>query len=403
MSTSPASFIAPAPASLAQRLGALNELLQQLAALWRPQPFKQRRPPWCVTYPALDGALLALSEVELAELRGDDRRLWRWLARYEPAFGSLEQLLALEELTAPSGEESRHLEWAVPGRKWSQISAFAGAIGPVRVPLLEWCGGKGHLGRLLGARWDVPVTTLEHNAALCSEGEGLARRARVAQRFERVDVLSPLVSMQGGRHAIALHACGELHRRLLRKAVAERAPALDVAPCCYHLGVDERYRPFTKEATLHLSRDDLRLAVTETVTSKPREVRLRDREMAWKLGFLALLADHGGGEYRPLRPIDKAWLDGEFSAFCRQLAEREGVELPAQSDWMEYEARGWQRQGEVMRLSLPRHAVRRAVELYLVLDAALYLQRHGYAVRLATFCAPELTPRNILISARLIP
>jgi hypothetical protein len=34
-----------------------------------------------------------------------------------------------------------------------------------------------------------------------------------------------------------------------------------------------------------------------------------------------------------------------------------------------------------------------------VLDLAAYLEEQGYAVKLQSFCAQRLTPRNLLISA----
>jgi hypothetical protein len=66
------------------------------------------------------------------------------------------------------------------------------------------------------------------------------------------------------------------------------------------------------------------------------------------------------------------------------------------------EAAGWQRQREVMRLSIPRHACRRALELWLVLDLAEYLEACGYAPSLTTFCDRQLTPRNLLLTARRV-
>ena len=54
-----------------------------------------------------------------------------------------------------------------------------------------------------------------------------------------------------------------------------------------------------------------------------------------------------------------------------------------------------------MRLSLLRAAFRRALEMWLVLDMANFITENGYQVALSTFCERELTPRNILISARL--
>jgi hypothetical protein len=45
---------------------------------------------------------------------------------------------------------------------------------------------------------------------------------------------------------------------------------------------------------------------------------------------------------------------------------------------------------------------RRPLELWLVLDRALYLQERGYEVKLGTFCAPTLTPRNVLLVAEKV-
>ena len=75
-------------------------------------------------------------------------------------------------------------------------------------------------------------------------------------------------------------------------------------------------------------------------------------------------------------------------------------ELPV-PDWRVWEARGWVRHGEVTRLELARLVFRRPLEVWLALDRTLFLARHGYRVCLAEFCARALTPRNLLISARL--
>ncbi|OOZ38888.1 hypothetical protein BOW53_13760, partial [Solemya pervernicosa gill symbiont] len=105
----------------------------------------------------------------------------------------------------------------------------------------------------------------------------LAERARLSQRFYPVDVLSASMPPLTDQHAVALHACGELHRGLLRKVVNEALPAVDLAPCCYHLGAEDEYTPFTTVSQLGLCRDDLRLAVTETLTAPGRDINQRDR------------------------------------------------------------------------------------------------------------------------------
>lgn len=386
------------------RFTQLETILLELKPLWQAQPFKQLPPAWCQHYPQLAGAISALSDSELDRLRSDDALLYDWLAVYLPVFSRLPALLELPSNPFEHKEQWKHLDWAVPGRKWQQITTFSAGLDDITRPLIEWCGGKGHLGRLLASKAGVSVTTLERDAALCAAGEELAQRARVKQIFRPVDVFTSAAPVLQQYHVVALHACGGLHRHLLRRAVSDKCPAMDIAPCCYHLYGGEEYIPFMPDSALHLSRDDLRIAVTETVTSSGREIKQRDREMAWKLGFLSLYASlSGSAEYLAIAPIDKALLKGSFEDFCRQLARREGLEdlLDGGIDWSLYEHSGWQRQAQVMRFSILRHAIRRTLELWLVLDMALYLQQHHYQVRLATFCTPGITPRNIQLSARL--
>jgi hypothetical protein len=382
----------------AARLAALEALLLAHQPLWQAQPFKQARPPWCSEYPELSAALLALSDQQLQHFSQDDAALQQCLAEYLPSLARLPELCQLPQLAHDTlADPGPHFANHIPGRKWQQLQAFASALLPSRAPLLEWCGGKGHLGRLLAWQSGQPVMTLERDAALCEDGERLARRSGIRQRFERLDVLTDAASLHlTGRHALALHACGELHRQLLREGVARGVAALDLAPCCYHHLQQGDYQPFSPQARLRLRRDDLRLAVTGAATAPARELRRRDQEMAWKLGYLMLR----GEDYTPLRPIDKAWLRGDFADFCRQLATREGDALPAGLDWAELEQAGWQRQRETMRLSLLRQGFRRAIELWLVYDMACYLEAHGYQVRVGEFCATALSPRNLLLSAR---
>lgn len=392
------------PASpTASRLPRLDTLLSADAWLWRPQPFREPRPAWCERLPELARELLALDDAETARLEHDGAALMRLLARHLPVVAELEALVQLPQRAGDLPEVAvPHQQWHVPGRKWAQIEAFAHAVGAARGPLLEWCGGKGHLGRLLALRHGVAVETLELDRALCAEGKGLAARAGAAQCFVAADALSDrAAALLPGRHVVALHACGDLHRSLVRRGVAAGAAALDIAPCCYYRAAEDGYRPWSAAASLALSRDDLRLAVTETVTAAPRETRMRELERAWKLGFDRLRREVTGVDcYLTFKPTPTQWLKLGFRGFCEALAARQGLVLPAAVDWSALEKLGRARLAEVKRLSLPRHAFRRPLEVWLVLDLAAYLEENGYRVAVGTFCRREVTPRNILLSAR---
>lgn len=396
---------APEPMNHRERLLALQSVLDAHQTVWRPQPFHQRRPAWCDEWPVLDAAVRALDDATLDRLVDDPEAATAWLAPRLPVVATLVSLCEVARFAprrlAPC---DARFDWSIPGRKRAQIEAFV-AHGPaLRAPLIEWCAGKGHLGRRYALADRVPVSALEIDAELCAQAERLAARAGIAQTMCCADALAapPRVHVQG-RSVVALHACGELHRTLVRSAASDGATSYQIAPCCYHLGVHEHYRPLSRDAALTLDAAALRLAVTETVTA-PRNVRRRlVRDQAWKLGFVALRDALEGEAPRPFKPVPASWLSGEFADFCGALAQREGVRLPASVDWAHWLAIGERRRDEVRRLELVRHAFRRSLETWLVMDLACSLEEAGFAVRVGTFCARSLTPRNFLVLAQRMP
>ncbi|MBS0512970.1 MAG: methyltransferase [Proteobacteria bacterium] len=387
------------------RFSALQALLASHEALWRPSPFHVRWPDWRRHWPTLAAAVDALDAATVEALHADEAAGRAWLTPHLPVLAELDALGAFAPLPArPLPPCDAHFDWAIPGRKRAQIEAFAAHGPPPMAPLLEWCAGKGHLGRRLALAHGVAVSSLEIDRELCAAGETLAARADVRQTMLHADALEAGSQRHlHGREVVALHACGELHRTLVRNAGGSGAAGFRIAPCCYHLGAGDGYRPLSREAALPLHTDTLRLAVTETVTA-PQHVRRRlMRDQAWKLGFVALrqaLQADDDCAPRPFRPVPAAWLKGGFADFCRALAQRENLPLPAQVDWAQWQAQGEQRRLEVRRHELVRHAFRRALEAWLVLDLALGLQQRGFDVEVGRFCERTLTPRNLLLLAR---
>ena len=387
---------------LFQRQAALDDLLQTNHALWHPQPFREVRPAWCEDYPDLTAQLLALDDQAAEWLNSDGDAARQLLARYFPSIADFQALSALPQHPKPPPLKlGSRWAWAIPGRKQSQIEAFAAATQPAGLPVLDWCAGKGHLGRLLALQWQLAVSSLEIDPQLCADGQQLAQKARADQKFACKNALTVSDVFSRDQHAVALHACGDLHRRLITDGAEAGVARFDIAPCCYYRGVSENYRPLSELTKTPLTRDDARLAVTETVTASPRLSRQRDKEMAWKLGFAELRrALTGEITYRSFKPVPAAWFRDDFSGFAAAMAQREKIPLPAEKSLAGFAALGWQRQREVMRLSIVRHAFRRPLEVLLVQDLGLYLENQGYAVAIGSFCERDLTPRNLLISAQ---
>ncbi|UCJ17114.1 SAM-dependent methyltransferase [Pseudomonas sp. MM211] len=393
--------------ALLQRFQALDAFLCAHQALWKPRPFTHRLLPW---------------ENRHAELGN-----WLRSRTLEQAEAAHNQPTALQAAPAPFPELAAEAAWLneigdlpqraphelpsrfsvdVPGRKWQQVRAFSDSLQFNRPPQhwLDWCAGKGHLGRVL-AHGGQALTCLEYDPALVVSGSDLSQRLGITAQHIEQDVLASTASERvlATHSPVALHACGDLHVRLMHLASAAGCQQLAIAPCCYNRTAASSYQALStaaQESTLDLSLDDLALPMSETVTAGNRVRQQRDQSMAWRLAFDLLQRElRGVDDYLPTPSLPPAWLKKGFAAYCRDLAELKGLPPPEERDWQALEAAGWQRLAEVRNLELLRGLFRRPLELWLVLDRALYLQEQGYAVRLGQFCPTHLTPRNLLLLA----
>ena len=392
--------------ALLQRFAALDAFLLAHQALWRPKPFTHLHLPWENQHRPLADWLRTRSLAQ-AEAEHNHPELLAAPAPFPELAQQASTLCAVGALPKITREAPpARLSVDVPGRKWQQIDAFASSL-QFRQPTrhwLDWCAGKGHLGRLL-TQDGQSLCCLEYNAELVEAGQRLSQRHGITAEHRLQDVLcaSTANHVQAMHSPVALHACGDLHVRLLQLASHTGCLQLAVAPCCYNRIQGDSYQALSAAAqasTLRLSKDDLGLPLSETVTAGTRVRRLRDQSMARRLGFDLLQRElRGIDEYLPTPSLPPAWLDKSYADYCRDLAALKDLPSPPARDWLALEARGWQRLAEVRNLELLRSLFRRPLELWLVLDRALYLQEQGFQVTLGTFCAAQLSPRNLLLLA----
>ncbi len=383
----------------------LNHLLEDYRPWWQFRPFHHREMPWSEACPELTRALESLSGEEIDTLATSPADLANWLSPWIPEAQRLVSLSQLPQLPTRTLIPPLRLEVGVPGRKWQQIQRFVAARPASNLPLLEWCAGKGHLGRLLAAIDGCPVTSLEWQQALCESGNELAHKAQLNQSFVRADAFA----VEAGEHlpvggqAVALHACGDLHTTLMRHWVHSHARALTLSPCCYHLIQAEVYRPLSAAAQasrLRLDRADLSVPLQETVTAGRGDRLRRQRELLRRLVFDEWQREaRAVDNYLPVPALPRAVIEGPLEEFARRVFAHHGLNSPAVEDESLWLTKGEQRLAQVQRMELVVQLFRRPLELWLVLDRALFLQEQGARVQLGEFCPRSITPRNILIHA----
>ncbi|WP_339415470.1 methyltransferase [Pseudomonas sp. RL_105y_Pfl1_103] len=384
------------------RFEALDAFLIKHQGLWRPRPFIHRQLPWEPEHPEL-ARWLRQRSLSDAETSHNHPHTLPAPAPFPTLACEALRLSAVDKLPTRLLQPAAHrLNVDVPGRKWQQIEAFGAALQFAQTPRhwLDWCAGKGHLGRRL-LHTGQQLTCLEYDPALIAAGQALSDHHGLPAIHRLQDVMAD-VALSREHTPVALHACGDLHVRLLKLASAVGCQQLALAPCCYNRITADTYQALStagRASTLHLSIDDLGLPLSETVTAGKRVRLQRDTSMARRLGFDQLQRElRGCDEYLPAPSLPTRWLDKPFADYCRELARLKGLSTGEQ-EWAVLEAYGWSRLAEVRNLELVRGLFRRPLELWLVLDRALFLSEAGYKIEVGSFCETALTPRNLMVLA----
>ncbi|MBU1467903.1 MAG: SAM-dependent methyltransferase, partial [Gammaproteobacteria bacterium] len=256
--------------SFQQRFQSLDTWLKTHTQLWQFDTFALLDNPWKNTYPELS----ALLEQKSLEKENDSfyAEVFRLCPDLQAALNfSKPDLLAQSPQRTLTNDVPNYVSAGIKGRKWSQIQAFV-AHTPKANSYVEWCAGKGHLGKLLAFQDNKPVYSLEWQKTLCEAGEQEAYRLKLPQTFTHADVLKGegRPALANAHCAVALHACGDLHRELIEQAVAVNIAILCISPCCYHLTQASYYQPLSQTAqqsALTLRQADLKLAVKEVATA----------------------------------------------------------------------------------------------------------------------------------------
>ena len=392
-----------------RRLAELGAWLTATRPVWHGQPLKERDLPWLDTHPDVAAWCVGLTPDVLERYERDPTdhpdcppTLRHWTAES----GRLAALPA--HGAVPLAWTPEDTRW-VPARKWGQLTRFVGTLVPLveDVPhVVDWCSGKGHLGRALAHWTGTTVVGVERQPALCQAGSAMAQRRGLPLTLQCADVLAPEVALPpvAGGGLVALHACGPLTDAAMGHGHDGGARLLAVSPCCLQSLGDQGYVPRSRAGQgpgLVLARSDLYLAMGEERIATPKLQRRRRTELAFRAGLDGILREVlGRTGWTSFRSVPRRTWDGTFADFCHGTDARYQLGLPARLDLGAWEAWGWRRSREARALSMARGCFRRALEVWAALDRAQHLAERGWQVQLGTFCDVDTTPRNLLIVAR---
>ena len=288
-------------------------------------------------------------------------------------------------------------------KKQLQVDAFARVVVPLAANasrVVDVGSGHGHLTRALAERLDMPVIGLERDAALASTARALAKHGAAA--FAVTDVLASGLELSPRDCVVGLHACGELGDAMVVSAARAHAAIALVGCCLQKRRPASRPSLFAGQPALDLPKSILglsNLTARDDAVEASRVENLRARERRLALHRLLTKAGEAivlGAEIEGLnRRAAHAELEGLVTrAFAlRQLSSPSLTAIADAAQWAHVHY------ARMRRLALPRSLLGRALEVFVLLDRAAYLEKQDYEVAISVLFPAAVSARNLVLSA----
>jgi len=278
-------------------------------------------------------------------------------------------------------------------------------------------GGIGLLAQTLVNEYNLKVCSLDLDAKMQQTGfERHQKNAKHAPNYVeyknlKIDPKSSefLSVLEKNFMTVGLHTCGSLASEQMKASVSKKIKSIVNFGCCYHKienFEDQSLSEFTKnDGPLLLSRFALTLASRAHLKLHDDDFELKLRVKYFRYAIHFLLCDHlNTTEMMTLGNSKKELYFGDFGTYAMEQLRR----LNLDKDFTKESLNEFYHQERIQKLinrmlkaGIIRDSFGRLLELYLLLDRAVYLEENGYEVRIEQCFDEIISPRNIGIFSQL--
>jgi hypothetical protein len=274
-------------------------------------------------------------------------------------------------------------------------------------------GGVGHLARTLVTTLDIPMITIDRDAALQNEGRALLQKLKmkdvplqfVAGTMEPgpQDELDP--HFQGSCLSLGLHTCGPLAWTHLKKSQASRA-VLNFG-CCYDrmdVARDCQQSSWARKHPLPLTSFALFLG-TRGRRRSLQELAMQEKVNTYRLALHLFLQEEGLADgFLAVGDAARATYEMGFTAYAADRFHFLGLDFSRhrmQADAFISRLDVQRSMREFFVINVVRNVFARPLEVILLLDRVLWMEEQGHAVELLAFFDHSISPRNLGLFAEI--
>ena len=316
--------------------------------------------------------------------------------------------------------------WAYQGvkkKKRHEIDKMAPAIkktfrGLNLKRVVDIGGGVGHLARILAHYYQMPTTSIDQNSEFQKIGKHRLQKFRklpgacevsfinaTLDLEDKTKVLSQAINHES--FLLGLHTCGALSNTLIRSAEKFKSSALFNFGCCYYRmnpDLDLWQSDFFKDGKFtKLNLYGLTLATRSHAEDDRSTFDTKIRVKMYRNALHLFLLEKYNNKHETdvgECPIQIYW--EPFSKYVGMKLK----ELNIQHEFSEKDFEDFYLRSDIQKTlrtiilcNLIRWQLGRALEIYILLDRALFLEEHDYQVSFKTYFQESLSPRNIGILA----
>jgi hypothetical protein len=272
-------------------------------------------------------------------------------------------------------------------------------------------GGIGHLAQSLANHYDLTTTSLDMDPVMQETG-------RQRQVNNKVDYIQVKVDAENSQFqtllssdcmTLGLHTCGPLANHQIKASCANKIKGLISFGCCYEkLQHDPNSQNISNYAKNLKNPITFNYFALTLATRAHRKMHEKDYELKLKVKFfryaihILLNDEYGMKELISLGNSSPKLYDESFGNYVIEQFRRINLPLHHTKDELDAYFTNPERQELIWKMltaGLIRNAFGRLMELYILLDRALYLEEHGYKVELQEFFDEPVSPRNLGIVA----
>jgi hypothetical protein len=201
---------------------------------------------------------------------------------------------------------------------------------------------------------------------------------------------------------IGLHACGNLSVDILRKGISSRTKMILNYGCCFHK-LDPAHLNLSqlgKEKTIRLSNHALTMASKSYKRLNVEDIDVRTKVKRFRYSLHLYREEFLNSKFQTLGNASKQDYDGSFSDYALKYCP--DLSISTNKEELEYFYSSIKTKtsvGEILNLGIIRSHFARLIEVYIIIDRALYLKENGFNVELLETFNRDLSPRNISLFA----